>query len=133
METRKLPIGKSDFKQIIEDNYYYVDKSLFIKEVIDKDDTILLIPRPRRFGKTLNLSMLKYFYDCCPVEGGEGTDLSNSYKKLFDSLGICKAGKKYLDKLGKYPVIFLTFKNIKEMNWETCLDKIKQLIQREYL
>ena len=73
METKKLPIGKSDFKNIIEGNYCYVDKTLFIKEVIDKGDSILLIPRPRRFGKTLNLSMLKYFYDCCPAKGAEGT------------------------------------------------------------
>ena len=84
MKMKKLPVGKSDFKNIIEENYCYVDKTLFIKEVIDKGDTILLIPRPRRFGKTLNLSMLKYFYDCCPAED----------VKLFDSLAICKAGKK---------------------------------------
>ena len=68
-KMKKLPVGKSDFKQIIEENYCYVDKTLFIKEVMDKGDTILLVPRPRRFGKTLNLSMLKYFYDCCPEEG----------------------------------------------------------------
>jgi hypothetical protein len=66
METRKLPVGISDFKDVISDNYYYVDKTLFIKEIIDRGDKILLVPRPRRFGKTLNLSMLKYFYDCCP-------------------------------------------------------------------
>lgn len=125
MKTKKLPIGKSDFKQIIEDNYRYVDKSLFIKEIIDKSDSILLISRPRRFGKTLNLSMLKYFYDCCP--GSEGNE------KLFDSLAIRKAGKQYLDKMGKHPVIFLSFRDIKELDWETCLEKIKLLIQDEYL
>ncbi|UCH94912.1 MAG: AAA family ATPase [Candidatus Aminicenantes bacterium] len=144
METKKLPIGKSDFKKIIEDNYCYVDKTLFIKEVIDKGDIILLIPRPRRFGKTLNLSMIKYFYDCCPETRGpakganddnaaRGTGIpANSYRKLFDSLAISKAGQKYLDKMGKYPVIFLSFRDIKEMEWETCMDKIKQLIQDEY-
>ena len=135
MNARKLPIGKSDFKNIIEDKYCYVDKTLFIKEVIDKGDSILLIPRPRRFGKTLNLSMLKYFYDCCPEYGKKGTDSDpvNSYKKLFDSLAISKTGPKYLDHMGKYPVIFLTFKTVKEVDWESCLDKIKKLIQREYL
>ncbi|MCP4215734.1 MAG: AAA family ATPase, partial [bacterium] len=59
---KKLPVGISDFKKIISQNYYYVDKTLLIKEIIDKGDDILLVPRPRRFGKTLNLSMLKYFY-----------------------------------------------------------------------
>jgi hypothetical protein len=130
---KKLPVGKSDFKKIIEENYCYVDKTLLIKDIIDKGDSILLIPRPRRFGKTLNLSMLKYFYDRCPGKAAGETGPDNSYKELFHSLAISKAGKTYLDHMGKYPVIFLTFKNIKEMNWETCLDKIKQLIQREYL
>jgi hypothetical protein len=125
MKMKKLPVGKSDFKQIIEENYCYVDKSLFIKEIIDKGDTILLIPRPRRFGKTLNLSMLKYFYDCCPQNG--------AYKILFDSLAISKADQPYLDKMGKYPVIFLSFRDIKEMEWETCFDKILGIIQDEYL
>jgi hypothetical protein len=144
IKTKKLPVGVSDFKDIVTDNYYYVDKTLFIKEILDKGDKILLIPRPRRFGKTLNLSMLKYFYDCCPewppkpaapspANIAAGTGPLNSYKKLFDSLAICKAGQKYLDKMGKHPVIFISFRDIKEMEWETCLDKIKQLIQREYL
>jgi hypothetical protein len=132
MGTKKLPIGKSDFKNIIEDNYCYVDKTLLIKEIIDKGDTILLIPRPRRFGKTLNLSMLKYFYDCCPAKGAEGTGSSNSPKKLFTSLAISKAGSEYLDKMGKHPVIFISFRTIKELDWETCWSKIKQLIQDEY-
>jgi hypothetical protein len=129
---KKLPIGRSDFKKIITQNYCYVDKTLFIKEIIDKGDDILLIPRPRRFGKTLNLSMLKYFYDCCPEEGAKGTGSTNSYKKLFDSLAISKAGKEYLDKMGKHPVIFLSFRTIKEPDWETCRSKIKQLIHDEY-
>lgn len=58
---KKLAVGESDFKKIITGNYYYVDKTLLIKEIIDRGDTILLMPRPRRFGKTLNISMLKYF------------------------------------------------------------------------
>jgi hypothetical protein len=146
MKMKKLPVGKSDFKKIIEENYCYVDKTLFIKEVIDKGDAILLIPRPRRFGKTLNLSMLKYFYDRCPPTGVPGADENpyspsasvkdapaNSYKTLFASLAISKAGKTYLDKMGNYPVIFLTFKNIKEWDWETTYRKIKKLIMDEYL
>ena len=66
---KKLPVGVSLFKDIVTGGYYYVDKTLFIKDIMDKGDKILLIPRPRRFGKTLNLSMLKYFYDRCPEEG----------------------------------------------------------------
>ena len=132
VKMKKLPVGKSDFKQIIEEDFYYVDKTLFIKDVIDKGDTILLVPRPRRFGKTLNLSMLRYFYDCCPAGEETGPNTADSYKKLFRSLAISKAGQPYLEKMGKYPVIFLTFKNVKNLEWETCLFKIKELIQEEY-
>jgi hypothetical protein len=75
---KKLPVGVSDFNDVVTGNYLYVDKTLFIKEIIDKGDKILLIPRPRRFGKTLNLSMLKYFFDCCPQkETGAGSTNSN--------------------------------------------------------
>jgi hypothetical protein len=136
MKMKKLPIGVSDFKEMVTGDYYYVDKTLFIKDVLDKGDKILLVPRPRRFGKTLNLSMLKYFYDCCPQLGppdAKEKETHNSYKTLFANLAISRAGKEYLDKMGKYPVIFISFRDIKEMDWETCLDKIKQLLQREYL
>src|SRR5512137_2617958 len=135
MDMKKLPVGESDFKRIISENYYYVDKSLFIKEIIDRGDTILLVPRPRRFGKTINISMLKYFYDCCPESPSrenEPPGPGNTYKSLFDSLAISKAGPQYLEKMGKYPVIFLTFKNIKESDWETTHRKIKKLIRQEY-
>ena len=125
MNTQKLPVGVSDFKEMVTGDYYYVDKTLFIKDIIDKGDKILLIPRPRRFGKTLNLSMLKYFYDC--------RNKVEENQSFFQSLAIFKAGKKYLDKMGKYPVIFLSFKSIKELDWESCFSKIKQLIQDEYL
>jgi len=144
MKKKKLPIGFSDFKDVITGDYYYVDKTLFIKEVIDSGDKILLIPRPRRFGKTLNITMLKYFYDCCPdtwatdatdalpssPETGPRSQNPNAY--LFDSLAISRTGREYLDKMGKYPVIYLSFREIKDMEWESCLDSIKKLIQREY-
>jgi hypothetical protein len=143
MDKKPLPVGVSDFKDVVTGGYCYVDKSLFIKEVIDKGDKILLIPRPRRFGKTLNLSMLKYFYHCCPgtlpaasetrsPDPGTKTP-GNTYKNLFDSLAIHGAGQKYLDKMGKFPVIFLSFKNIKELDWNTTYRKIKKLIRKEYL
>lgn len=125
MRMKKLPVGISDFKEIVTGDYCYVDKTLFIKEVIDKGDKILLVPRPRRFGKTLNLSMLKYFYDC-RAEGDEN-------KKLFEPLAIQTAGQTYFEKMGGHPVIFLSFRSIKEMDWESCLSKTKQLVQKEYL
>ena len=139
---KQFAVGESDFKNIITGNYYYVDKSLFIKEVIDRGNRVILIPRPRRFGKTLNMSMLKYFYDCCPeslarfpgtpIPDNKPVSPGNNYKSLFTSLAIADAGPQYLEKMGKHPVIFLTFKNIKEPDWETCLDKMKSLIQKEY-
>ncbi|MCI0471561.1 MAG: AAA family ATPase, partial [Candidatus Aminicenantes bacterium] len=144
MELKRLPIGISDFKDIVTGTYYYIDKTLLIKEILDKGDKILLVPRPRRFGKTLNLSMLKYFYDCCPEEPlmpgaqppapitGDAPPL-NSYKKLFASLAITNAGQPYMAKMGKYPVIFLSFRSIKELHWNSCWSKIKQLIQKEYV
>ncbi|MGE5341693.1 MAG: AAA family ATPase [Candidatus Omnitrophota bacterium] len=131
MNMKRLPIGESDFKKIITGNYYYVDKSLFIKEVIDRSDTILLLPRPRRFGKTLNISMLKYYYDCCPEIDLPGAP-PNTYKNLFDNLAISQAGHQYQEQMGNHPVIFLTFKNIKQPDWETCISKIMKLIREEY-
>jgi hypothetical protein len=146
MKKKKLPIGVSDFKDMVTGNYYYVDKTLFIKEIIDSGDKILLLPRPRRFGKTLNLSMVGYFYDCCPAAWEPGSNLqppdsaketrsprsTAAYKHLFDSLAISTAGREYLDKMGKHPVIFISFKSIKDMDWESCLDNIKKMIRKEY-
>jgi len=136
MIKKKIPVGISDFKDMVTGNYYYVDKTLLIKDIIDKGDKILLVPRPRRFGKTLNISMLKYFYDCCPeterIDVNKQTAPLNHYGELFTSLGIRDAGSEYIDKQGKFPVIFLSFRNIKELDWETCYYKLTQLIQDEY-
>jgi len=120
---QKLPIGLSDFKEVIKDNYYYVDKSLLIKELIDQGTKVVLLPRPRRFGKTLNLSMLRYFF--------EKTAEDTSH--LFRHLKIWQAGEEYAGRQGKYPVIYLTFKDVKELNWESALRKIKRLIKAEFL
>lgn len=86
MEFKPLPIGVDSFEKLINNNYYYVDKTLLIKELLDKKEDVNLFTRPRRFGKTLNLSMLQYFF--------EKSDKDNAY--LFDGLEIMKAGKKYL-------------------------------------
>ena len=117
---KKLPIGLSDFKELIEDNYYYVDKSLFIKEIIDDGSKVILLPRPRRFGKTLNLSMLRYFY--------EKQDKDTNY--LFRNLYIYEH-EEYIQKQGQYPVIYITFKDIKDSCWDDSFSKIKGLLFKE--
>ncbi len=119
---RKLPIGISDFKELIEDNYYFVDKSLLIKELIDSGSKVVLLPRPRRFGKTLNLLMLRYFY--------EKTEEDTS--QLFESLAIWQQGETYTEKQGNYPVIYLTFKDVKCNEWETCNQEIARVLGEEY-
>ena len=85
MEFKPLPIGVDSFEKLINNNYYYVDKTLLIKELLDKKEDVNLFTRPRRFGKTLNLSMLQYFF--------EKSDKDNAY--LFDGLEIMKAGENY--------------------------------------
>ena len=118
----KLPIGISDFKTVIEDGRYYVDKSLFIKEVIDAPAQALLLPRPRRFGKTLNLSMLRYFF--------EKTDVTNRH--LFENLAIWQAGEDCRAACGQHPVVYLTLKDVKSPNWPECLANLKRLIAGEF-
>jgi hypothetical protein len=121
-QVKKLPIGVSDFREMVEENYYYVDKTLFIKDIIDIGSKCILIPRPRRFGKTLNLSMLKYFFE------KQVEDLGF----LFHELAIWKTGEKYRKLQGKYPVIYLTFKDVKSPEWELCYEHLKRAVAREY-
>ncbi|MEI6258621.1 MAG: AAA family ATPase [Deltaproteobacteria bacterium] len=116
----KPPIGVSDFKKLREEERYYVDKSLLIQKVWESGADILLLPRPRRFGKTLNLSMLRYFF--------EKTEDSNAY--LFDLLFI-SGQPEIMAHQGRYPLIYLTFKDVKESTWEDCLEKLKLLISME--
>ena len=118
---KKLPIGLSDFKRLIEDDYYFVDKSLLIKEVIDSGSQVLLLTRPRRFGKTLNLTMLRNFF--------EKTRTSN--KHLFASLAIWKCGKTYHLRQGIFPVIYITFKDLKKNTWDDCLLGLRRIIAEE--
>lgn len=118
---KDLPIGISDYKQLIDENYYYVDKTLFVKDVMEKGGAVALIPRPRRFGKTINLSMLRYFF--------EKTDTDTSY--LFNDKAIWQE-QKYKAMQGQYPVIFLSFKDIKEETWEQAYTKIAAIIGLEF-
>lgn len=122
MVKARLPIGVSDFQKMIREGYYYVDKSLFIKELIDSGSESILIPRPRRFGKTLNLSMLRYFYE----------KTENATRELFTHLAIWQQGESYRTKQGRHPVIFLTFKDVKSGNWTQCAQALYAAIGEEY-
>jgi hypothetical protein len=119
---KKIQVGISDFKELIEDNNYFVDKSLLIKEFIENGAKIILTPRPRRFGKTLNLSMLKYFFDIRTKEEN---------KNLFKGLKI-EDEKEIMKLQGEYPVIFITFKNEKYISYEDFKDGIEFLLSSLY-
>ncbi len=119
---KELNLGDSDFKSIIENDNYFIDKSMLIKEVIKAQKAVLLLPRPRRFGKTLNLSMLKYFFDKNEPEN----------KKLFTELKIWQTGDDIKQHCGKYPVIYLSFKDAKEETWEDCYELIIAEIVKLY-
>ena len=118
---KELDLGNSDFKSIIENNNYFVDKSLLIKEVIKAQKQVILLPRPRRFGKTLNLSMLKYFFD-----------INQTKENLFLKLNIWQTENEIVEKYAKYPVIFLSFKDAKENNWILCQELIISEISSIY-
>ena len=121
-KKRSLPIGESDFKNLVE-NYYYVDKTLLIRDFLDTKAKVTLFTRPRRFGKTLNMDMLRVFF--------EKTDEDNSV--YFKDKKIWQCGEEYTSYQGRYPVIFLSFKDVKCDTWETTLDKIGKLITLEFL
>ena len=120
-DKKPLPIGIDDFKTIIEDDYYYADKTKMIESLLDDGARVTLFTRPRRFGKTLNMSMLNYFFNLKNKEEN---------RKLFENLYISKS--KYMDQQGEYPVIYLSFKDIKALNWEKCYYLTRRLITYLY-
>ena len=115
---KKIPIGIEDFKMLITDDYFYIDKSKFIEEILNDGALVKLFTRPRRFGKTLNMSMLKNFFDIREAEEN---------RKLFDSLYI-KNSPVFAEQ-GKYPVIFLSMKEIQSSNIEDCVEAVKILLE----
>ena len=117
----KLPVGISDFKDVIENNYYYFDKTKFIENILEDGSKVKLFTRPRRFGKTLNISMLKYFFN---------VKNKDENKKLFENLEISKS--EYFEKQGNYPVISISFRNYEEENWENGFKAIKGIVKRLY-
>ena len=118
---KALPIGISDYVRA-QSEYYYVDKTMMIKEFLDQKPLVTLFTRPRRFGKTLNMDMLRVFFEI--------SDEDTS--KYFSDKEIWKCGDTYRMHQGKYPVIFLTFKDVKFDSWDATLDKIGSLLQTEY-
>ena len=119
---KRIPIGLSDFKELIEENYYYFDKTKFIDEVIKDGAKVKLFTRPRRFGKTLNMSMLKYFFD---IENKEEN------RKLFKDLYIEKTES--FKEQGQYPVVFLSLKDLKATTWEEMQKDIKSTVASLFL
>ena len=112
-----IPIDINDFKEMIAGNYYYIDKTLFIQDVLIKAGKVKLFTRPRRFGKTLNMSMLKYFFDI------QNSEIN---RKIFDGLAISKT--EYMSEQGQYPVIYFSFKDLKKKTWEECFSELKYIV-----
>lgn len=120
-DKKALPIGISDYVRA-QSEYYYVDKTLLIKDFLDRKPLVSLFTRPRRFGKTLNMDMLRVFFE----KSDEDTSV------YFKDKAIWKCGQKYTKHQGQYPVIFLTFKDVKFETWEATLEKIGGLLQAEF-
>ena len=118
---KKIPIGVENFKEIINNNCYYVDKTKFIEEILNDGSKIKLFTRPRRFGKTLNISTIKHFFD---IKNNEEN------RKLFNNLDIEKSV--YIKEQGQYPVIFISMKGIKDITWEEAKSSLKILISKLY-
>lgn len=116
-----LPVGISDYR-LASSQYYYVDKTMMIKEFLDDRPMVSLFTRPRRFGKTLNMDMIRTFF--------EKTDEDTS--NYFRDKRIWACGKKYRDYQGKYPVIFITFKDVKRDTWEETYDQISKILRQEF-
>ena len=119
---KRIAIGHHDFERIIEEDIYYVDKSFFIQNLIENKNGVFLFPRPRRFGKTLNMMLLRRYFEISET----------SKAPLFDGLKI-KEWEQFEYHLGRYPVIWLSMKDVKDTSWEVSKEKINSLIQSEYL
>ena len=117
-----IGIGESDFKALRIRQNYYIDKTMYIKDIIDNESRVILVTRPRRFGKTLNMSMLKYYFDCRQKDNIE----------LFKGLKILKEEEKYTSKLGAYPVIYITLKDVQDRSFENMLLNLKSTMINVY-
>ena len=120
-KKKSLPIGIADYVRA-QTEYYYVDKTLLIKDFLDQKPLVSLFTRPRRFGKTLNMDMLRVFFEIADEDTG----------RYFTDKKIWQCGEEYRAYQGKFPVIILTFKDVKFATWENTIDKISALLQEEY-
>ncbi|WP_303620621.1 AAA family ATPase, partial [Hungatella hathewayi] len=119
-ERRTLPIGNDNFRKLRENGAYYVDKTLMIKEFIETKDEVALVARPRRFGKTLNMTMLREFFD-----------ITEDSREIFEGLAIMDT--EYADQINSRPVIFFTFKDCKGATADELMFIVKQTVYQEYL
>lgn len=128
MKYKPLPVGVDDFEKLITKGYYFIDKTNFIKELLDKKGEVNLFTRPRRFGKTLSISMLRYFFE--DARNIQGEKIDNTH--LFEGLNIMEAGKEYLNHMGQYPVINLTLKSAKQPSFDMAYSRLAECIVVEY-
>ena len=126
---KNLTQGITDFKKFIDNDCYFVDKTRLIAHLINDSSEVHLITRPRRFGKTLNLSMIRYFFEAPPPGGDSGGALPNA--ALFNGMSISKHPR-YHEYMGQYPVIHLSFKDVKNSNYEDCMALIKDMLSDEF-
>ena len=122
-EVTGIGIGESNFRNLRESKNYFIDKTMLIKEIIDNQSRVTLITRPRRFGKTLNMSMLRYYFDCSIKDTA----------KLFEGQKIMEQGEKYTSKQGAYPCIYLTLKDMSGMNFDEMMKRLKISIYDMYV
>ena len=118
-----IGIGESDFKMLRRKDYYFIDKSLFIKRIIDDSSKVTIVTRPRRFGKTLNMSMLRYYFDCKVQDS----------KELFEGLKIMQQEEKYTSKQNYYPCIYMTLKDVRDRDYKTMLIDMKSAVLDIYM
>ena len=121
--ARSLPVGVSSFERLVSGDYCYVDKTLLVRDVLEDGAEVVLFCRPRRFGKTLNLDMLRHFFEM-PAEGADAGD-------LFAGMLVSSCGEEVLRHQGKYPVVWLTFKDVKYPTWEGAQQELARLVAKE--
>lgn len=128
MNHKALPVGIDNFEMLVTRGYYFIDKTMLIKELLDKKGAVNLITRPRRFGKTLNMSMLQYFFEDARNDQGE----KQEHSQLFEGLRIMESGEQYLSHMGQYPVISLSLKGGKQPDFELASAMLRRQIANEY-
>lgn len=121
---KSIPLGVENFKRLVEEDFYFVDKTLLIKELLDTKAMVNLFARPRRFGKTLSMSMLRYFF--------EQTEDNDSNMHLFHGLKIADAGEKYMKHMGKYPVISISLKSVEQGSFSEAFEQVQTLLADEF-